>query len=142
MNRKIMMVGVFLTLVVLALNALFVSAYFGSSGFEKDNPARVLELIGQSYEVEENTDADDEAAVAFSEVNGVISEEEAIAIAYDAVDVSLVGKMTDIEIEREGGQVVYAVEFTKGGVETDVKIVAATGAVLLIESDLDEVEKD
>ncbi|MEK6855428.1 MAG: PepSY domain-containing protein [Nanoarchaeota archaeon] len=53
------------------------------------------------------------------------------------------GEITEILLERENGDVVYAVEFTKDGVETDVEVDAITGAVLKIDSDLyDETNKE
>lgn len=69
-----------------------------------------------------------------------ITEDEAKAIALGAVDINTVGEVTDVEIENENGNVVYTVEFTKNGIETDVKIDAGNGKVLLIEDDNNEAD--
>lgn len=71
-----------------------------------------------------------------------ITQEQAIAIALAAVNTDKVGKMTDVQLENEDGNVVYAVEFTKNGIETDVKIDAGNGKVLLIEDDTTESDQD
>ena len=88
------------------------------------------------------TDEEEVTAEEIADIGDKISEEQAIAIARSAVDISSVGEITDVELENENGVIVYAVEFTKNGIETDVKIDAATGEVLKIESDLDEEEED
>nr|MBI4157083.1 PepSY domain-containing protein [Candidatus Woesearchaeota archaeon] len=79
---------------------------------------------------------------ALAQIEGKITEEQAIEIAKTQVDMSIVGKITDVELEKENGIVVYAVEFTKNNIETDVKIDAKIGKVIEIESDLDEEEED
>jgi uncharacterized membrane protein YkoI len=71
-----------------------------------------------------------------------ITSEEAVGIARGAVDQTQVGEMTDVELENEDGNVVYAVEFTKEGFETDVKIDAGNGHILLIEDDSTELDSD
>src|SRR3989344_9499028 len=63
-----------------------------------------------------------------------ISPEQAKIIALGAVNTNDVGEITDVELERENGIVVYAIEFTKHGIETDVKINAADGTIIKIES--------
>lgn len=67
-----------------------------------------------------------------------ITAEQAKVIALSAVNTNDVGEVTDVKIENVDGNVVYAVEFTKAGVETDVKIDAGNGKVLKIENDNDE----
>lgn len=130
---------------ILALSALLVGtllvAAFVTTTTEYSDKSLLLLIADE----DEDMDSDDlhekvsyETAVALDR----ISEEEAIAIANNAVDLSQTGKMTDIELERENGVVVYAVEYTKNGIETDVKIHAETGEVILIESDLDEEDQD
>jgi|SRR3989344_1230472 len=90
----------------------------------------------------EEEDEDDEELSA-EEVSGdKITEEQAIEIAKTQVDMYIVGDITDVELEKENSIVVYAVEFTKNNVETDVKIDAKTGKVVKVESDLDEEEED
>ena len=67
-----------------------------------------------------------------------ITAEQAKVIALSAVNTNDVGEVTDVKIENVDGNVVYAVEFTKAGVEIDVKIDAGNGKVLKIENDNDE----
>lgn len=71
-----------------------------------------------------------------------LTEAEARQIALGAVNTQEVGPITDIEREREGGIDVIAVEFRKNGVETDVKIDARTGGIVLIENDRNEADTD
>ncbi|HYD03285.1 MAG TPA: PepSY domain-containing protein [Alphaproteobacteria bacterium] len=71
-----------------------------------------------------------------------ISEEEAKLIALNAVDLSLVGELIDIELELEAGIEIYVVKFTKDGIETDVKIDAKTGEILKIEDNLADSSDD
>ena len=71
-----------------------------------------------------------------------ITPEEAKTIALETVNTEEVGDITDVELEDEDGILVYAVEFTKDGIETDVKIDAETGEVVKMESDLNETEEE
>jgi uncharacterized membrane protein YkoI len=71
-----------------------------------------------------------------------ITPEEAKVIAIETVDLEEVGPITSIQLEDEEGILVYAVEFTKDGIETDVKINAETGEVVKIESDLTETGEE
>ena len=86
----------------------------------------------------------EEESVSEVELKNVdkISEEQAIQIARSQVNLASVGEMTEVELEKENGVLVYAIEFTKNGIETDVKIDATTGEVVTIESDLDEEDQD
>ena len=105
----------------------------------EDITDREAEEKGDDNEIEE-----DEAVVAkeLEQEGSSITEAEAIAIAMKQIDLNVVGEMTDVEVEKEKGRIVYAVEFSKRGVETDVKIDAKTGEVVIIESDRDEEEQD
>lgn len=70
-----------------------------------------------------------------------ISESKALSIADTAYTGD--GAFTDIELEMEGGVLVYAVEYTESdGNEVDVKVNAETGTVVLVESDRDEAVDD
>ena len=71
-----------------------------------------------------------------------ITEEEAESIALDTVNTEEVGDVTNVELEDEDGVLVYEVEFTKDGIETDVKINAETGEVVKTESDIDERDEE
>jgi len=71
-----------------------------------------------------------------------ITEEQAKSIAINSVDLKLVGEITAINLENEDGNVMYAVEFSKNSIETDVKIDAGNGNVLKIESDNNEADKE
>jgi hypothetical protein len=70
-----------------------------------------------------------------------LSEAEALVVAKNTYQGA--GQFTDIELEMEGGVLVYAVEFTEnGGNEVDVKIDAKTGDIVLMESDAEEAVDD
>ena len=71
-----------------------------------------------------------------------LTAQEAMTIALEKVDPKVVGEITSIEIETEEDIIVYAVEFTKDGIETDVKINAKTGEVIKIENDLTEMAEE
>ncbi len=87
-------------------------------------------------------------AVAIAVTNSAFAEDdiltfnEAIAIALETVNTEEVGEITSIEIETEDNVLVYAVEFAKDDIETDVKINAETGEVIEIKSDLDEIGEE
>ena len=71
-----------------------------------------------------------------------ISEGEAIVIALGALNISKDSKLTSVDLETVDGILVYAIEFTKDGIETDVKINAQTGEVVIIEDDLTEMGEE
>ncbi len=71
-----------------------------------------------------------------------ITAEQAKSIALKAVNTDHVGPVTSIELEKEQGVTVFTVEFTKDGIETDVKINAENGQVVLIQSDKDKADKE
>ncbi|MFH1404291.1 MAG: PepSY domain-containing protein [Candidatus Altiarchaeota archaeon] len=71
-----------------------------------------------------------------------ITSDQANGIAVDTVNEDDVGVLTDVELEDEEGNTVYAVEFNKDGFETDVKIDASSGKVVKIEDDTTEEDAD
>ena len=90
-----------------------------------------------AFGVAHASDDDDQPIVG----TAYISESAALTIAEDAYTGN--GRFTDIELEMEGGVLVYAVEYTESdGNEVDVKINAKNGAIVLIESDKDEPVDD
>ena len=94
-------------------------------------------LTGNVLKIETN---EEEKATKeeIQKIQGKITEEQAKEIALREVRNMNAGEITDIELEKEQGYAVYAVEFTKNGIETDIKIDVETGRVIKIESDLDE----
>lgn len=85
---------------------------------------------------DENNDKDEKVVGTAS-----ISEADAKEIALKTYKGD--GAITNIKLEMEDKVLVYGVEFTeKDGNEVDVKINAKTGAVVKVESDKDEEEKD
>ena len=151
MKDKILL-GVLVVSVVLLstfLVAAVVTSQKAVSSDSKDISAKQESIkLTPSAEIsqdEENDDVDDEERLTSAELDKVgskLTEEQAVSIAKKAVDLSVVGEMTDIELEKENGVLVYAVEFTKDGIETDVKLDAVSGSVVKIESDLDEEDED
>ena len=123
--------GVFLVL-IFGVGSLWVTALALNK-----NPTLVSSI--QADDKEELSDSQEPASL---ESEAKISSEEAKKIASGAVDVNIVGEITQVELENEDGNVVYAVEFTKDGTETDVKIDAGTGKVLLVESDQTEPDAE
>jgi len=121
----ILVVASLLILTIITVNVLVVSAFFSNSDSQEDSE-KLFEK---------------QAALKLVPL-AELSEEQAIAIANTAVKNMDVGRMTDIELERENGVVVYAIEFTKNGIETDVKLDAVTGVVLEIKSDLDDEDEE
>jgi len=71
-----------------------------------------------------------------------LTAKEARAIALESVNTQVVGSITDVETEFSKGRTLYAIEFTKDGIETDVKIDAESGQIISIENDRDEVESE
>ena len=71
-----------------------------------------------------------------------ISHEDAMTIALETVNMDEVGEITSVELESDEGWPVYSVEFTKDGVETDVKINAQTGEVITVTNDLTEMQEE
>ena len=105
----------------------------------QDLPLETVNSLSQAI----NDDTEEELSPEeISRSGKTITEEQAISIAKNAVSTSSAGKMTDVELEKEQGILVYAVEFTKNGIETDVKIDAKTGKIVKIESDLDEEDEE
>jgi len=103
----------------------------------------ILAIENDLNEADQDNNEGDEEELSAEETSGdKITEDQAIEIAKTQVDMSIVGEITDIELEKENNIVVYAVEFTKNNIETDVKIDAKTGKVVKVESDLDEEEED
>ena len=103
----------------------------------------ILAIENDLNEADQDNNEGDEEELSAEETSGdKITEDQAIEIAKTQVDMSIVGEIKDIEIEKENNIVVYAVEFTKNNIETDVKIDAKTGKVVKVESDLDEEEED
>ncbi len=132
MSRKILL-GI-LVVLILGIGSMFVTAVAKNKG-----PLNFVSSIhvDDKKEVAEETQESVKLAPLAK-----ITVDDAKAIALRSVDTNKVGAITDVQIENENGNVVYAVEFTKDNVETDVKIDAGDGKVLLIEDDLNEVEKD
>jgi uncharacterized membrane protein YkoI len=115
---------------------------FLAAAVTKQNPTKLL----SSAQVDDTNEVTDEVSDKQESAQlaplAKITADDAKKIAIGAVDVNIVGEVTDVELENEDGNVVYAVEFTKNGVETDVKLDAGNGKILKIESDNDEANED
>ena len=97
-----------------------------------------LVMLGMGFSVAlAATDSDDVPIIGSAK----ISESAALGIANKAYTGR--GIFTDIELVMENGVLVFAIEYTeKNDNEVDVKVNANTGAVVLIESDEDELVDD
>ena len=62
---------------------------------------------------------------------------KSIALNHAGVSESKAYDM-DIELDDEDGTLVYEVEFKSGNIEYDYEITSATGAILMLESELDD----
>ena len=129
-TKEKIVLGLFLVL-ILGIGAVLASGLTTSKNQEKKVAANA----------NDNNDDEKQESAALQE-QAKITKDNAVKIALASVDINVVGEMTDVELENEDGIVVYAVEFTKDSVETDVKIDAATGKIVSSESDLTETEED
>ena len=128
---------------ILLMASLLLGTFFVSAAVTGKNPIDYISSIRVADSGNDNAPEISEAQESAQLTPlAKITIEEAKEIAINAVDLELVGELTDVEIENENGNVVYAVEFTKNNIETDVKIDAGNGKVLKIESDNDEADKD
>ncbi|MBS3139216.1 PepSY domain-containing protein [Candidatus Woesearchaeota archaeon] len=108
------------------------------------NPQYEVEVFDGFNEREVTIDATTGAVVATEEDldaseadNSPITESEARYIALREVG----GRVTDVEVERRNGQIVYEIEIKKNGEEADVHIDATTGYIVSIEWE-DEEDDD
>ena len=76
------------------------------------------------------------------EASAKITANDAKTIAMNAVDLSTLGNVTNVQLENEDGNAVYAVEFTNGNIQTDVKVDAVTGKVVLVENGSNDAQKE
>ena len=102
------------------------------------NPSSFVSSI-QVDDTEEVSEAQESLQLA---ALAKITEDDAKAIALNVVDTKKVGEITDVTIENEDGNAVYAVEFTKDGVETDVRIDINTGKIIKIERDSEDHDEE
>jgi uncharacterized membrane protein YkoI len=125
--------GVLLVL-VLGIGSILVTAVATNK-----NPMELISSIrvADSGDDSEVSEAEESAQLA---PLAKITAEQAKTIAISAVDTKIVGEVTDVQLENENGNVIYAVEFTKDNIETDVKIDAGNGKVLLVENDNNEAD--
>ncbi len=122
-----------LLLLVVGVGSLFVTALATNKS--------PLSLIS-SIQVDDRKEVSETEETAQLAPLAKISTTDATLIALRAVNIKEVGEITNVQLENEDGNVVYAVEFTKNGIETDVKIDAGNGKVLLIEDDSSEADQD
>ena len=122
-----------LLLLVVGVGSLFVTALATNKS--------PLSLIS-SIQVDDRKEVSETEETAQLAPLAKISTTDATLIALRAVNIKEVGEITNVQLENEEGNVVYAVEFTKNGIETDVKIDAGNGKVLLIEDDSSEADQD
>lgn len=127
---------------ILLVASLLAGTFFVSAAVTGKNPIdyissiRVADTSDNAPEISEAQESTQLAPLA------KITEEQAKSIAINSVDLKLVGEITAVNLENEDGNVMYAVEFSKNGIETDVKIDAGNGNVLKIESDNDKADKE
>ncbi|MFH1643540.1 MAG: PepSY domain-containing protein [Patescibacteria group bacterium] len=128
---------------ILLIASLLVGTFFVSAAVTGKNPIDYISSIRVADPGNDNAPEISEAQESAQLASlAKITEEQAKTIALDVVDINSVGELTDVGLDNENGNVVYSVEFTKNGIETDVKIDAGNGDVLKIEGDNDEADKE
>jgi uncharacterized membrane protein YkoI len=84
-------------------------------------------VVYVDHDDDDDDDRDSEADVESGSDAPEVSPEEAIAIAQDEVD----GQVDDVELDREGGRLIYEIEVGNHDVEID----ASDGSILKVEWD-------
>ena len=109
------------------------------------NPKYEVEVFDGMREREVTIDATTGAVVATEEDidaseadNSPITEDEAKEIVLREVG----GRVTDVEVERRNGRIVYEIEIQKNGEEADVHVDATTGTIVSIEWEDEEEDDD
>jgi len=128
---------------ILLMASLLLGTFFVSAAVTGKNPIDYISSIRVADSGNDNAPEISEAqeSVQLAPL-AKITEEQAKEIAINTVDLTLVGEVTGIGLDNENGNVVYSVEFTKDGIETEVKIDAGNGDVFKIESDNGEADKE
>ncbi|MEK6871597.1 MAG: PepSY domain-containing protein [Nanoarchaeota archaeon] len=156
MSQKLLITVVFVALVIAGVFLVSALTLWSTDSSQTSLQETSLKLLPSESLIESDKtnnkneedvdDTDEDEKVTIQELAAIsekITEEQAVAIAKKSVDMSVVGSITDVELEKEKGIAVYAIEFTDdNGVETDVKVEAKTGKVVLIESDLTDTEDE
>lgn len=122
----------------LAVGAVLIAGSFGVGVANADTPASSpasstasgvaqIDEAGEAEDADEN-EAEDEGDQTALAKGAKVSRAQAIAAASAKVS----GKVVEVEIEKEGGVVLYSIEFDSGN---EAEVDATTGVVLGIESD-------
>ena len=91
------------------------------------------DVQGEDNHGKSDADHEDEQEGAHLAAEAALSIEEAIAIASEEVE----GRAGEVELEREGGRLLYEIEFDSG---YEVELDASTGEVVEVELEDDEEE--
>jgi uncharacterized membrane protein YkoI len=95
------------------------------------------EGVGEQEEEEIGAEADEEESIDPNLVNqGMITANEAKDIASNHLSIQP-SAVQSIELEKEGGQLIYSVELTKDNHSIEVEVDAITGKVVDVEQDDD-----
>ncbi len=101
----------------------------GDKKYEYEILAKTGEILEEDIESVKIRDDDDDDNITASDNS--ITREEALDIAYNAAGVKKDDvRHPEIELDREGGKVVYEIEFKTATTEYEYEIDAATGEIL------------
>ena len=99
--------------------------------YDDDYDVYLDAYTGEIYHIDRDDDDDDRVYPANGNVQNIISQADAIAIAEQTVT----GKMKEIERDKDDGFLIYEVELRTDRGEAEVEIDAVTGNVLEVEWD-------
>jgi len=93
-------------------------------------------VLNSSVQVPEHEDADDAAESAALQSAAKVTPEQAKQAALAAVP----GRVTEVELENEGGSVVYSVEITTPGTTTEVEVEVDAGNAKVLAQETDHAD--
>ena len=104
---------------------------FDANGYEYDVDVDAVNGNVVDFDKDVIDDDDDEPKPTPAPAGDYIGAERAKKIAFNRAGISAgQAEELEVELEREGGRMVYTVEFKAGGYEYEVEIDALTGEIL------------
>ncbi|MDM5205766.1 PepSY domain-containing protein [Cytobacillus kochii] len=112
----------------LLAGAITLGGVFAATTFANDDAPKATVSNGEEVKQKQTSNTNE----------GTLSIEEAIKTAQEEGK----GKVTDVELEWERGNLVYNVELQGNGTETDVELNANTGEVLKVKSEKEDEQDE
>ena len=120
----------------LGIGALAIALFIGFSTFQSN--AESTEPIVAASETDETNEAKETMEVTTAgnqhPFEGVLSIEEAKQIALTEFE----GKVTEIELDKDDGRLIYEVELKDGTHEAEIELDATTGEIIEVEIEQDD----